>query len=92
MSRSSIGPVQSALQPWLDAARLGSQFTSVPLLQPCNASNDFENNCSDICQGARDFSDILYDPTKPVNLINCGLWQIAAFSVALGGDFQSKWL
>ena len=90
MSRPLIGPVQSSLQPWLDAALQGSQFTSLPQLQPCISSNGSNVACSEICRGERDFSEILYDTTKPVNLINCGLWRTAAYSLALGGDFKAS--
>ena len=84
----------STLQPWLDICAIAYEGNwSVPQLQPCVDARGVDVKCSDLGTNIREANiEAIFDPTKPDNLINCGLWRIACNSVAMDFEFQAVWL
>ena len=84
----------STLKPWLDLCVIANEGNwSVPQLRSCVNASGADIECSDLCMTSSDTNiEAIFDPTKPDNLINCGLWRTACNSVAMDVDFQAIWL
>ena len=93
--------LNSSLQPWPGiATQLSTENNAIriPRLRPCVSSAGPNVSCYSICQNTNQndtFIGIdvaaLFDPTKTINLINCGLFWTAICSLLLGGSDSNSW-
>jgi hypothetical protein len=91
----------SSIQSWLDLPPPylninTTNLTLIPQLSPCISLAGLNVSCADLCHNvtAVDGWDIaaIFNVDTPANLVNCGLWRTASYSVALGGIFRDLWL